>query len=292
MISILIPTYNYDASQLVKEINVQCLNLKIDFEILVYNDGGTEFETENTKINLLKNCHYSSGIKNIGRTQSRDLLAKKALYNWLLFLDADVLPTQTNFIKNYISAINNHHSVIVGGCKYKPESLNSNTTLRYKYGVERESKNAMIRNEKPYSNILSANILIRKDIFLQSNFMNEKKYYGMDIFFSYQLMIQRNTVFHIENPVFHMGLESNEAFFEKCLMSVKSRKETLIDKPRIEEINSLIRYYKFIKANRLITITNLFFKITKPLLKKLIFSKNPNLISLDLYRLGYLCTLK
>jgi hypothetical protein len=293
MLSILIPTYNYNVVPLVLELYKQCLECEIDFEIIVFSDGGILFENENLNVREFSNCKYISSTINIGRTQARKTLSNNAKYNLLLFLDADVFPTTNNFIKNYIDTISsNDYDVIMGGCSYKIESLRKENNLRYFYGVKREQQTALKRNQKKYAYVLSGNMIIKKNVFEEVNYKEVTKYYGMDIFLSYNLMINRNSVFHIDNSTFHFGLENDTVFFDKCLSSLKSRKETLLDMPRIEEINSLLKYYKILKKYRLLPIAIVCFRIFRPILKKLILNKNPNLQCFDFYRLGYLCSLK
>ena len=293
MLSILIPVYNYNVYPLVSELHKQCLESKIDFEIIVYNDGGTQFEYENLKIKEFACCNYISSSKNIGRTQARNTLSNSAKFQHLLFLDADVIPSTSFFIKNYLHYITeSNYDVLIGGCSYKIESLNENNHLRFHYGIKREQQSALTRNQKKYGYILSGNMLIKKNVFESVNYKDATKYYGMDIFLSYNLMINRNTVYHIDNSIYHLGLENDVVFFDKCLSSVKSRKETLLHMPRIEEINSLIKYYKILNKYKVIGFVKLFFLVLEPLLKKIILKNKPSLICLDLYRLGYMSTLK
>ena len=51
MLSILIPTYNYNVFPLVLDLHKQCLECKIDFEILCQDDHSNQFSNENQKIN-------------------------------------------------------------------------------------------------------------------------------------------------------------------------------------------------------------------------------------------------
>ena len=61
MLSILIPTYNYNIAPLVNELFLQCeLIPNLNFEILVYDDGSQLYHSENSKINNLKNCSFIS----------------------------------------------------------------------------------------------------------------------------------------------------------------------------------------------------------------------------------------
>ena len=67
MLSILIPCYNYSSFNLVNTLNKQCIDLKIDYEILVSEDAGEKYLEVNRKINRLDNCQYLINQINLGR---------------------------------------------------------------------------------------------------------------------------------------------------------------------------------------------------------------------------------
>lgn len=294
MLSILIPTYNYSAFSLVQELLNQATEAGIIFEIIVLDDGSTDAVTfaENSKINEFEHCRFEKNTANFGRTKTRNILTEISKYDWCLFLDADVIPVETNFIKSYIPYLDDKYDVIVGGYQYGNTLPEYSKILRYKYGKCREEKSADIRNLDPYSSIFSGNILIKKNIFTAYNYSLTGNFYGLDIYFSYQLFINKVAVKHIDNGIYHLGLENNKVFFEKSLTSLDSRIRLLADKPQIEKINSLLKYYNFLKSAKLNYLFDLFFKITEPFLRKLILSKNPSLVCFDLYRLGYICSIK
>lgn len=292
MISILIPAYNYSILQLVRAINEQCEELLIKYEILVQEDASEQsFQLENQQINSFENCDYFVNPINVGRTKSREILANRAKYNWLLFLDSDVLPTDKNFIASYIAGLNFNYPVVIGGIKYRTEKIPS-FVLRYNYGKKREEKNVSSREKNPYKSIISGNILIKKEIFLATNYSGSNAIYGMDIFFAYQLFIKQIPILHIDNPVFHLGLESNVVFLEKSLESVKSRKEIMIYLEKMETINGLIKNYKLLQKYKLVKFGSMIFLIMRPILHKNLLSKSPFLLFFDIYRLGYMCSLK
>jgi hypothetical protein len=59
MLSILIPIYNYTCLSFSKRIaHSQCLEAKIDFEILCWDDFSSEYLQENQEINTLENCRF------------------------------------------------------------------------------------------------------------------------------------------------------------------------------------------------------------------------------------------
>jgi len=290
MLSILIPAYNYDVTLLVQVLHTQCLQAGIEFEIIVADDSpGNPLSLVNRKITTQTHCRFIQNETNLGRTATRKKLAEAAVYDTLLFLDADVIPADGAFISRYLPYINNENTVVMGGYAYKPEA--GQPVLRLKYGMAREEKAAEDRNNNPYASVFSGNFLTSKHVFLQNNYPENRNFYGMDNYFSYSLYKNEVTVVHIDNPIYHLGLEEDGVFFEKCLESVRIRKELLANKEGIENINPLLRYYKKLGKYRVRGLVAIVFRLCEPILKKRILNKNPNLFCLDLYRLGYLCTL-
>lgn len=292
MLSILIPTYNYAILALVKNVHQQCLEAQIPFEIICLDDqSDNDYQIENLIISTLPNCIYNVNQTNVGRTRTRQRLAEQAKYDWLLFLDADVIPVTSAFIQHYIDAIQ-PNTVIFGGYQYEKESTDATKILRFRYGKEREEKYASERNKNPYTYVFSGNMLVPKSIFLNFNYQANEKNYGMDIYFGYQLYQQHISVLHLDNPILHLGLETNEVYFQKALQGVESRKKYLLHEKGVDQMNPLVQAYAKLKKLGLTKLVAVGFKIVAPFLKKNILSTNPKLVYFDIYRLGYLCSLE
>lgn len=292
MLSILIPTYNYAILALVKNVHQQCLEAQIPFEIICLDDqSDNDYQIENLNISTLPNCIYNVNQTNVGRTRTRQRLAEQAKYDWLLFLDADVIPVTSAFIQHYFDAIQ-PNTVIFGGYQYEKESTDATKILRYRYGKEREEKYASERNKNPYTYVFSGNMLVPKSIFLNFNYQANEKNYGMDIYFGYQLYQQHISVLHLDNPILHLGLETNEVYFQKALQGVESRKKYLLHEKGVDQMNPLVQAYAKLKKLGLTKLVAVGFKIVAPFLKKNILSTNPKLVYFDIYRLGYLCSLE
>lgn len=288
MLSILIPTYNYNVFPLVEELYKQCSAVKdFNFEILVFDDGSALFHTENNKINGLNNCSYHIFEENKGRTAIRNLLAQKAVFDYLLFLDADVRLISADFIANYLHYCSQPENVVFGGCDYHKDSCSTATSLRYHYGKKREAVKSSERNQNPFKHILSANFLISKKCFLTLKIPDDNVY-GMDLFFSYLLIKHQKKILHIDNPVWHCGLEENHLFLEKSLKSVRLRKEQWLNIKEISDNNSLIKTYNQLNFFPLNSILKASFGIWGNTLKKRFFKPVPSLWAFDLYRLLYL----
>ena len=157
------------------------------------------------------------------------------------------------------------------------------------YGRKRESKSAKARNKKPY-NIISANLLIDRKLFLKANNF-ETNQYGLDIYFSYKIRELKAKVLHIENPTIHLGLESTAVFLEKSLHAIQTT-HTLEKDKKIDTASRALQ----IRYNQLNSTgaTKLFIFIFSGLEKKIIKnlnSTNPSIFLFDLYKLCYYCKL-
>jgi len=147
VLSILIPVYNYDVVSLVKKLHEQAMELNISFEIICLDDASNLFTNENQQINQFHNGSFVILEKNIGRSAIRNLLAEKAAYQNLLFLDADTFPVHENFLLNYISKIDNREKIIYGGILYEKSKPSKEKLLRWIYGAKREALSVFDRED-------------------------------------------------------------------------------------------------------------------------------------------------
>ena len=292
MLSILIPTYNYEVYELVKVLNKQAQDAKIEFEIIVLDDGSQKFQTENNKINEFQFCTYEILKVNIGRSAIRNLLAKKAAFDNLLFLDSDTIPIDTDFISNYLLQITKQKKIVSGGILYPELKPKKNQLLRWKYGNSREALSVKVRNESPYLRLLTLNFMIQKSVFEKVSF-NEKipNLRHEDTLFSYNLKQQNILVEHIENPVYHNGLDDFEVALKKENESLIALKYLVENQLIPYDYISLSKLFYTLKKIKLIFLLKVFYKTTKPILLKNLASKNPSLFIFDLYRLGYFSSL-
>lgn len=292
MLSILIPTYNYNAFPLVEELHNQAIETGIDYEIIVLDDGSTDEISleENSKINTLKNCGFKILEKNIGRSAIRNLLAKTAKFENLLFLDSDTKPMHTNFLSEYITHINNEEKIIYGGILYQKEKPNQTEILRWIYGNKREALFFKKRKKNRYLSFLTLNFLIKKSIFGKV-FFNESipNLRHEDTLFSFELKQKNIPIFHINNPVCHLGIENSVTFLKKSEESIIGLHYLISQCLILPEYTKLSKTYFFLDKMKLVEILGFIFDKNQFLLKKNLLSKNPSLFVYDLYRIGYYC---
>lgn len=290
MLSILIPTYNYNVFPLVKEISEQCIYEKINFEIIVLDDASQHFHVENNEINSLSNCSYAFLNQNIGRSAIRNLLSTKASFENLLFLDADVRTRSDQFIKNYIRFLknNSNYGVVYGGIVYQENKPDNNQLLRWIYGNKREALAAEKRNENVYVSFLTLNFLIKKKVFKTVRFNEDiPNLRYEDLLFSFDLMKKNIPLQHINNQVIHNGIETSEVFLQKTNDSLKGLKFLLSNNYLPANYAKISTIFDLLKQTKLLFVVNFIYKKRKNSFEKNLLGNKPSLFIYDIYRLGY-----
>ncbi len=290
MISVLIPVYNSNIAALVSNIHTQLQLCNIPFEIICMDDASTsDIINKNDSISNLGFTTYLKSKENLGRTNARQYLSEKANYKWLLFLDADVMPKTELFISNYLKSIDSDYDAIYGGFAYPEKIPDSDYMLRWTYGKTHEQIPARERNKRPYKVIISANFMIKKLVFTDINSQIRQKGYGFDNFFGALLKMKEIKVFHIDNEVYHLGIETSDVYLRKK----EKAADTLLSLHNANKIgnhqNDLLHVFIKLKRYRLHSIFSMVYKLFKKPLQHNLLSSNPSMKLLQLYRISYMC---
>lgn len=290
MLSVLIPVYNYNISNLVTDIHEQATKLNIEFEIICFDDSSSKYRKENElAVNSLERTTIFNSEENKGRTRARQLLCDRSNYEWLLFLDADVIPKSKNFIQKYINEKSQKYNAIFGGFAYSDKPPKVESMLRWKYGRNFEEVKAKKRNLNPYQIIISANFLIKKSLFKKIHPPLLVNRYGMDLYFASLLKQNKINVLHIDNEVYHLGLENSNLYLQKIKKALHTLLWAYNNKKMIRHSNRLLKLYKGLKSFKANYLIYYFYYILNPLIKKNLMGKTPNMKLLQLYKLLYLC---
>ncbi len=285
MLSILIPVYKVEVQRFVKELCKSARLAKIDFEIIVADDGsGSDWDNSFNILRSLDNVHLLRFSTNQGRSKIRNLLAEHAKYDHLLFLDADGQLTDEHFILRYLDFIN--FDIVYGGRIYpKINSIKDSQKLHYLYGTQNESKNSNERNHDPFQYFHSNNFLVSKKIIKQIPFNENLLGYGYeDTLWAKEIENNKIIIKNIDNPVIHIGIEESTIFIEKT-------KQALINLYKINKKRIVIKNKLSITANilmksklhlLLIPIYNLF---EKKIIEN-IYSKSPSLTIYQIFKLA------
>jgi len=252
MLTVCIPIYNYDCRELINNLHEQGLQLTVPFEILAINDGSAEEYKELYKNFYFESFRYIELRQNIGRARIRNLLAKEAKFNNLLFLDCDVKIISDDYLKKYIEQISEKSEVICGGTIYSTDFPGRDKSLHWQYALIKQKELSKAKEENPYRSFMTNNFLIRKQVF-ENIFFNEKltQYGHEDTLFGIALEQQGKRIAHINNPVLHIDLDNNETFLRKTQQSILNLIQILNS---TEDTDGFIRH---------VTLLQFYFKVKR-----------------------------
>lgn len=291
MLSVLITIYHYNLYPLVQQLHQQCVEAKIPFEILTQDDASHSIHNlENEKINSLTHARFFVLENNVGYRENKNLLAQKAKYPWLLILDGDCVISQENFIQNYLDAIPKNVDGVYGGRKHPEVCPSNQQKLRWKYGKFMEDNPLENRLKKPYESFLFNNTLIKKSVFDQVKFDASFQKYGHDdTLFSFELKRIGAKLHHINNPVIHNDLDTNEVFYQKT----KGAMDNLIylyQKQKIpHQYTKLLTLIYFLQTIKMTFLVGWFYGLFQNFIEKNLTGENPSLFWFNYFRLGYVC---
>ena len=296
MLSIGIPVYNYNIIELVVELHTQAIHCNLPFEIIILDDYSLEENKQiNRKLEKLPHVQYHELPKNIGRSKIRNTLAELSKYPYILFMDCDAEIQSNSFLKTYISALTSD-TVLCGGTTYSKKKPENSKSLRWKYGHKREVRSAEERNVSPYTSFTTFNFLIPKHIFQEIRFNEDIKKYGHeDTLFGYELKKRNIPIIHLNNPLVHVGIDSNRDFVLKTKQGIQSLHQLIINQEIESKFTDDVRIVNMLQKVESLHMTHafaIFHKLFhKPIEYQLIFKK-PRLVFFDLYKIGYLSSLQ
>lgn len=285
-LSILLPTFNTPCVELVKALREQALDIaNLSFEIIVLDDGSTDTSIikTNDEINTLSHCRYIVRGFNRGRAATRNELAIKAKYKWLLFVDSDRRMMGSDYLKKYLSQEN--ASVVYGGYEIDDNPAPYEHNLRYQYeNSHKRYSRVDERRKHPYNEFCTTNFMVRRDIMISHPLDERFVCYGYeDVMLGKTLREAKIPIYHIYNPVNFGSFENNNDFIERTTTGMKTL-ATFADELRgfsklIETGDKLSKYHlskPFLHV----------FNYSKKVIKHTLVSNKPNIFLFNIYRLG------
>jgi len=289
ILSVCIASYGDDVQPLLhslSESKSRGLPDSWSIEIIISDQfQSTHIDAEKWEVEF--DCTYIHYPLKSGRSINRNNLGQKAKGDYLLFLDADALPTNPMFLQDYCQRAT-LAEVIVGGTAYKP-NFKSNK-LRVKVGKLKEEHSAAVRERYPYGSFSAFNFLIRRDIFLELLFNEDVTEYGHeDTLFGLELKYRNIAIMHIDNPAYHMGIDENDVFMDKTTAAIDGLAK-LIMAGKIDEDIKLFRVYRTAQRSGIHHVLRLLNSLFGKTLKKALCTGHLPVFFYDVYKFMRLCS--
>jgi glycosyltransferase involved in cell wall biosynthesis len=294
MLSVLIPTYEYECCKLVSHLYYQLRSTGYPYEIIVVDDGSKNQASviANMDINQYPRCRFIRRTENVGRAAIKNFLAREAKGEWLLYIDSDAEVRDPCYIRMVIDAIkhDSYTQVIIGGLYHTKKMPSPDVSLRFRYERAADRHRfAMERRKTPYLHITPFNLCIQRSVMLSVMFDEQCKEYGYeDALFGITLQQRGIKVRHIDNPLMHRGLESNTIYLAKAetaLQTLNRLGDLMMPYSHVGQ--AAIKLQRWHMQRLAIVLFRLFHKI----MRYNLLGKRPNLTIFSLYKLGYLCTI-
>lgn len=290
MLSILIPVYRFDVRPLVRALLQEAAGLAEPWEVICLDDGSPEaFREKNREMASWEGVRYEELAENAGRSRVRNLLAERARHPFLLFMDCDGMPAGPDFLLQYLG-----HcwpgQVVVGTRAYAPEPPeDASRYFHWLYGRLREQRPASERNLQPYDAFCTFHFLCPREIYLSIRLDETLRQYGHeDTQFGADLKKRGIPVLHIDNPVVHQDVETTEVFLEKTRQGIENLAFLAQKNPELGS-RLLQTYWKIRPFSSLLALG---FRLFREGMERQFRSRRPSLRLFDLYKLGWLATLK
>ena len=291
-LSILIPVYNWDCTQLIKDLHFQGLTLEIPYEIIVADDCSTDKDLQE-KSRLVaethENCRYFALPHNIGRAAIRNYMADQSKYEKLLFLDCDAEVKDKKFLKKYVEA-SDKASVVCGGLTHPDEIPMKGQELRYLYEKNAAyERSAGFRSQNPYLRFTSFSFMIDREVFMKIRFDESYVRYGYeDVQFGHELEENGVSILHIDNPLAHIGLDDSASYLNKTRQAVQNAFD---HQDEIGDSSKLLTNYNKVRSLRMRWVFRFFWAFFQKSMEKNLLGPKPKLRIFSLYKLCYISVL-
>jgi glycosyltransferase involved in cell wall biosynthesis len=158
---------------------------------------------------------------NLGRSAARNRLIAAARSDWILLLDADMLPDHESFLMDYFAAMSRAEgpSLIAGGFSVEKVPSQERCKLHYSQALVSDGQSAARRSQEPGRFVFTSNILVHRKVLDTVGFDEGFKGWGWeDVDWGLRVADQFPIV-HIDNTATHLGLEDDQTLIRKFTTS-------------------------------------------------------------------------
>lgn len=219
VLSILVPTYRDDIEPLITAL-CACKGAE-QTHLIVFDDGsGDDARIEMIEALISEFPGRSELIAsqtNLGRAEARNRLLEAATTDWVVLLDADMVPNDRDFLAQYIKLTDTlgRPTLVCGGSSTLQVAKSAATALHLAQSEVSECLDAAIRSKDPGRYVFTSNILVHRTIFtrvtLDPGYVGwgwEDVDWGLSILHHFPIL-------HINNTASHLGLLTDKGILEK-----------------------------------------------------------------------------
>lgn len=214
-LSVLIPYYHDNPANLLEAIGNNA-----DIEILIYDDGTQDVTINDNLQSIAANITAPVTLffahENKGRSSARNTLKANAKAEWVLFLDADMLPQTDTFIADYLEAIaEDNADILFGGFTVAAQKQSDETELHRAFSQTSDCLSAEERTKNGPQYVCSSNLCVRSTVLDAYGFDSSFTGWGWEDSEWAARVAKVYTIRHVDIPALHLGLESTETLLSR-----------------------------------------------------------------------------
>lgn len=216
VLSVLTPFYRYNPSAMLKRF----ANAPAGVEFVLLDDGSASAELVS---NVVSAAHATGAparvivcAQNVGRSKARNRLIAEAQGDYVLFLDADMLPDTSSFLSVWLGIIKTQAPrVAFGGLSLAHAQRTPETALHFALFGGSDCQPAHRRARRAAQTTASSNLLVERAFLLEHPFDDLFTGWGFEDV-DWALDVARiEEIMHVHNPATHAGLDDVNTLMRK-----------------------------------------------------------------------------
>lgn len=215
-LSVLTPFHRHDPSPLLTAMR----NAPDGVEFVLLDDGSGSAELLSHVLATASRLNAPARVvvwaDNRGRSAGRNRLVAEAKGEYVLFLDADMIPDAPDFLAHWLYVAESAAPLAAfGGLSLRQAALTPETALHHNLFGASDCRDARARSQSPAQFTASANLMVRRAFLDTLPFDDRFVGWGFEDVDWALSAASKTTVLHIDNPATHAGLDDVDTLLRK-----------------------------------------------------------------------------
>jgi glycosyltransferase involved in cell wall biosynthesis len=215
-LSVLTPFHRHDPSALLKRLG----SVPLGVEIILLDDGSASATLMADVLSAAERLAAPARLivwgANRGRAAARNRLIEEARGEYVLFLDADMIPDSPRFLSIWLGVLSTQKPrVAFGGLSVAQTAVCEDTALHHNLFARSDCAPPRARAQKSAQSTASANLAVRRDFLAAHPFDPCFTGWGFEDTDWALSAARRTSILHVDNPATHVGLDTVATLMRK-----------------------------------------------------------------------------